>query len=71
MDPGFPPKADDLTDDSPNDGLKAVYQVDKIYSAYNHNHPTLVERLEALDKGMTMARRREEHDDEEENKKTK
>ncbi|GAA5836035.1 hypothetical protein JCM3766R1_005137 [Sporobolomyces carnicolor] len=49
----------------------AVYQVDKIYSAYNHNHPTLVERLEALDKGMTMARRREEHDDEEENKKTK
>ncbi|GAA5961908.1 hypothetical protein JCM3765_006432 [Sporobolomyces pararoseus] len=30
----------------------AVYAVDPIYSAYNHNHPTLVERLEALDKGM-------------------
>ncbi|GAA5969436.1 hypothetical protein JCM21900_006499 [Sporobolomyces salmonicolor] len=27
----------------------AIYGVDHIYSAYNHNHPTLVERLEALD----------------------
>ncbi|KWU45356.1 putative CAAX prenyl protease [Rhodotorula sp. JG-1b] len=27
----------------------AVYGVDHVYSAYNHNHPTLVERLEALD----------------------
>ncbi|GAA5875737.1 hypothetical protein JCM16303_003976 [Sporobolomyces ruberrimus] len=30
----------------------AVYAVDHIYSAYHHNHPTLVERLEALDKKM-------------------
>ncbi|GAA6010343.1 hypothetical protein JCM10207_005183 [Rhodosporidiobolus poonsookiae] len=30
----------------------AVYGVDPIYSAYNHNHPTLLERLEALDKGI-------------------
>ncbi|GAA6061913.1 hypothetical protein JCM10212_000538 [Sporobolomyces blumeae] len=28
----------------------AVYAVDPVYSAYNHNHPTLVERLEALDR---------------------
>ncbi|GAA5922160.1 zinc metalloprotease [Sporobolomyces koalae] len=28
----------------------AVYQVDPVYSAWNHNHPTLLERLEALDK---------------------
>ncbi|GAA5980316.1 hypothetical protein JCM10908_001613 [Rhodotorula pacifica] len=27
----------------------AVYGVDHLYSAVNHNHPTLVERLEALD----------------------
>ncbi|BGP53051.1 hypothetical protein JCM8202_004135 [Rhodotorula sphaerocarpa] len=27
----------------------AVYAVDHVYSAYNHNHPTLVERLDALD----------------------
>ncbi|BGP12992.1 hypothetical protein JCM10213_007983 [Rhodosporidiobolus nylandii] len=27
----------------------AVYGVDPVYSAFNHNHPTLVERLEALD----------------------
>ncbi|GAA6000400.1 zinc metalloprotease [Rhodotorula paludigena] len=30
----------------------AVYAVDPVYSAYNHNHPTLVERLEALDAGL-------------------
>ncbi|GAA5896202.1 zinc metalloprotease [Sporobolomyces salmoneus] len=30
----------------------AVYQVDKLFSAWNHNHPTLIERLEALDKGI-------------------
>ncbi|KAM0746177.1 hypothetical protein T439DRAFT_329920 [Meredithblackwellia eburnea MCA 4105] len=27
----------------------AIYGVDWVYSAYNHNHPTLIERLEALD----------------------
>ncbi|KAK4705483.1 STE24 endopeptidase, partial [Phenoliferia sp. Uapishka_3] len=27
----------------------SIYGVDWIYSAYNHNHPTLCERLEALD----------------------
>ncbi|GAA6032445.1 hypothetical protein JCM8097_008178 [Rhodosporidiobolus ruineniae] len=27
----------------------AVYEVDPVYSAYHHNHPTLVERLQALD----------------------
>lgn len=30
----------------------AIYGVDPVYSAYNHNHPTLVERLDALDKGL-------------------
>lgn len=28
---------------------QSIYGVDWIYSAYNHNHPTLTERLEALD----------------------
>lgn len=32
--------------------IKAIYGVDPVYSAYNHNHPTLVERLDALDKGL-------------------
>lgn len=29
-----------------------MYGVDWIYSAYNNNHPTLIERLEALDKQL-------------------
>ena len=32
--------------------VQAVYGVDWIYSAYNNNHPTLIERLEALDKQL-------------------
>lgn len=28
---------------------QAIYAVDPIYSAYHNNHPTLIERLEALD----------------------
>ncbi|GAA5820038.1 hypothetical protein JCM11491_003612, partial [Sporobolomyces phaffii] len=33
----------------------AVYAVDPVYSAWNHNHPTLVERLEALDRELVKA----------------
>ncbi|TNY21705.1 putative CAAX prenyl protease [Rhodotorula diobovata] len=33
----------------------AVYGVDHVYSALNHNHPTLVERLEALDAQLDKA----------------
>ncbi|BGP36946.1 zinc metalloprotease [Rhodotorula kratochvilovae] len=33
----------------------AVYGVDHVYSALNHNHPTLVERLEALDATLEKA----------------
>ncbi|GAA5890146.1 hypothetical protein JCM8208_002715 [Rhodotorula glutinis] len=33
----------------------AVYGVDHVYSALNHNHPTLVERLEALDAKLDKA----------------
>jgi len=32
--------------------MQAIYAVDHVYSSYHHNHPTLVERLEALDQKM-------------------
>jgi STE24 endopeptidase len=31
---------------------QSLYGVDPLYSAYHHSHPTLVERLEALDAGI-------------------
>ena len=33
----------------------AIYGVDPIYSAYHHNHPTLIERLENLDTGLRIS----------------
>lgn len=39
--------------------MQAVYGVDHVYSAYNHNHPTLVERLEALDAQLELDRKKE------------
>ncbi|SCV68881.1 BQ2448_1002 [Microbotryum intermedium] len=36
----------------------AVYGVDPVYSAYNNNHPTLIERLDALDNALETGEKR-------------